>query len=203
MTNTATGIAIADSVEELFSAIGGALHQWSGVEFALSGLFEIISGIPSPKKSNAVFDTIISFEVRVDIIDSLMTFETFSDLDRETWNKFAPKLKKKYKKRHEIAHFTILPNAEVAALSPFYTFGTELRDEVKTLSSKEIRDRKESFAGFHQAVNWFKYEAMKRRRLIEDNPIPMPQPVVRCRESAALLLEERAHKKQQSTQEKA
>ena len=191
---------MADSTDELFSAIGGALHQWSGVEFALSGLFEIISGIPNPKKSNAVFDTIISFETRVDVTNSLMAFETLSDLDRETWNRFALKLKKKYKKRHEIAHFTILPNAEVAALSPFYTFGTELRDEVKTLSPKEIRDRKESFASFHLAVNWFKYEAMRRRGLIESNPTPIPQPVVRCRESAALILEERARKQQQSPQ---
>lgn len=192
---------MADSKNDLLLAAGNALHAWSGVELALAWLFEILSDINNQGKSHAIFDAIVSFDARLNVVDAVMTMETISDLDREVWNKLVARLEKKYKKRHEIAHFNISSNASGISLSPFLTQGTILRGEKRSLSTAEINERAVSFNGLRLALTWIVLHAIKRRHPGAGIPMPEPPLIAQLRALAVQTLEERERKRQHPADE--
>src|SRR5262249_18766888 len=88
------GFVMATNPDELMLALAYALEKWSRVEMSLSSLFEVLSDIPTQKKAHALFDSIISFEARLDVVTTLTGQEGLSVLDMETWNRCAAKLSK-------------------------------------------------------------------------------------------------------------
>lgn len=200
---------MVDTSDDLLLAAGKALQVWGGLEILISKMFATISDIPGQQKGSAVCDSVISFETRMDMLDVLMKFETIEPLELETWLRFSAKLRKKYKKRHELAHFSIFtmhrgsPQDEtstVYTLSPFLTYGSLINGEIRHLSAEQIRERAASFRELTQALTWFECEASARRGFPGGNRWPVSPLIVRLRELAAQILEERKNKQIQVRQ---
>lgn len=148
-----------EQVQEYATAVGFALHAWSLIEFALAQLFEALSGINPVRKANAAFFAIVSFETRLDVCHALIRFGSFSRMEKEIWDLLYERLRKFHKKRHRLAHYTILDTIKVSrgkrtetvSLVPFYPAN---RKDSK-LSVKEINERAEKFNELAYAVRWF------------------------------------------------
>lgn len=146
---------------DLLAGIGTCLTNWSLVELQMCALFDIISGMRDPIKARALFDTIVSFEVRLAILNSMMRFEPLSDSDRALWMRLAAKMGKLYRKRHEVAHFTISPDG--SSVAPFMTWDAIASGTQKQLSGAQIGERAEKFFELADAMRWFKhYMAVQR-----------------------------------------
>jgi hypothetical protein len=147
----------------LLKAVGAALHNWSTVEIQLSTLFAALSDIPDQKKAHALFAAILSFEARLAVCDRLMELESLDELHGLMWTKMSARLSKFYKKRHEVAHFTIGYVGDEEVINPFYTQEKWIFGKVRHLTVAQIRERSEKFIQLHMAVGWFANCAFKRR----------------------------------------
>ena len=181
----------------LLRAVGAALSNWSLVELQLSGLFCNLSRIEQ-RQARAIFDGIISFEVRLGICDRLMAFQPVSELEAEMWTRLSARLSKFYKKRHELAHFSVLhSDSGAVAIAPFLT-SAAIGGKVRELSTDQIRERSGKFIELHMAVHWFATRAFHgSSRPPAESPDPQEPPLVpRLRDAASQILEA---KKQQNT----
>lgn len=169
------------------------------VELALSNLFAQISNSQDQNRAHALFAAILSFDARLAVCDRLMGLETLSDLDREMWAKMSARLSKYYRKRHELAHFTIEPTEKAPRISPFYTYDKFIHETERYLTEADIRVRSEKFVELHMALGWFATEAFVRRskmKSIQSRENEEPPLVPRLRELAAQSLEERKQRRQ-------
>ena len=174
-------------------AIGAALSNWSLVELQIASLFSTLSSIPDQRKSYAIFDGIVSFEVRLGLCDRLMEFETVDEVEAEMWRRLSARLGKFYKKRHQLAHFSMIQeNDGNITISPFFNW-TKLNDGGGArLSVEDIRMRSDKFIELHMAVCWFIQRAVYR--LAEPSPVELldlqePPLVPRLRDAAIQILE--------------
>jgi hypothetical protein len=195
---------MVDNRPELSVAIVEALAAWSAAEIELTQLFARLADLQTiqngryHKKAHLIFDTIISFETRLDIVDALMAEEGLSELELETWNRCSARLRKLYKRRHSMAHFVLMgvttnDKAEYQ-ISPFFTIGAAMRQQAKSLSITQIMERRAHFHEMVLAISYFEWGALERRGLHLDNPMPEPPLVARFRALASQILEERGHK---------
>jgi hypothetical protein len=187
--------------DSVLRSVGAALHNWSLVELQLSSLFATISNTMEQSRAHALFAAILSFDARLAVCDRLMRFETLSELDREMWVKMSARISKYYKKRHELAHFTLDYTTNVARISPFYTQDKFISETERYLTEDEIRSRSNKFVEIHMAVGWFNTQAFLRRQSGARKLPPEPSPeepilVPRLRELATLSLEERKQRRQ-------
>src|SRR5688500_9204338 len=96
-------MALTSKHRTLFQHIDRALSTWTMVEIGLETLFGNIADIPDPRKAQALFGTIVSFETRLAVVNRLMTLEQVDGVEAEMWNRMSHRLKKFYGKRHELA----------------------------------------------------------------------------------------------------
>lgn len=177
---------------EILRAVGASLSNWSMVEMQLSTLFRFLSEMPDGK-AHAAFDGIISFQIRLGLCDRLMALESLDSLEVEMWRRLSARLTKFYKKRHELAHFSLLhdDNGGVV-IHPFLTFEKMLAKNRKGLSLAQIRERSEKFIELHMAIFWFSQRAWNRRSGKSQSQAPDPEePVLvpRLRDQAIQNLE--------------
>jgi hypothetical protein len=184
------------SHDELLSAVGTAIADWSLVELQLGQLFITTADMHSHEKAKATFATVLSFSVRVAIVDRLMEHEGLSDVDAAIWSKLSKRLSRAYKKRHELAHFSVRWTDENRpAILPFLTIGN-LDQALAGLDVNHVRERSEKFGHLVAALSWFNGEALRRRvppearHLLQTEEPPL---VVRLRELAAESLAARKH----------
>lgn len=147
----------------LLKAVGAALHNWSLVEIQLSTLFAALSDVPDQNKAHAIFAAILSFDARLAVCDRLMKLENLDELHKEMWTKMSARLSKFYKKRHEVAHFTVGYSGDEEVINPFFTQEKWIYENVRHLTVAQIRERSEKFVQLHLAVHWFSNCAFKRR----------------------------------------
>lgn len=96
----------------LAMGVGTALSAWAGFEVRLTHLFAVLSDMPDAAKACSSFDVIISFEVRLAICGQLMQWEDCDPLEKATWKRFKILAGKLHRKRHEVAHFSIVEKTE-------------------------------------------------------------------------------------------
>ncbi len=197
-----------DNQTELSVAIVDALKAWGTVEIELTQLFSILADFPIKSehdfnhKAHLIFDTIHSFETRLDIVDVLMANSITAEVDQEIWNRCSLRLRKLYKRRHGLAHFIfdgkINNDGSIDYhVSPFFTIGAAMREELTPLSVPQITERKAHFEEVVQAISYFEWHALDRRGRTPGTPWPEPPIVARFRASASQILEER-QKRQRS-----
>jgi hypothetical protein len=181
--------------DDLLKAVGAGLSSWSLVEIQLANLFGMISDMRDSNKAAALFSTIVSFEARLAVIDRLMTFETVDEVEAEMWIRMSAKLSKGYKKRHEMAHFSVdRDKRDQPVISPFLTLDRLFSDNKAQLSLSQLLERCQKFIDLHMAVHWFTTRAFFRRGLPEERqqqPTQEPPLVPQLRELAIQILEER------------
>ena len=186
--------------DTVLRAVGAALHNWSLIELQLSNLFSVISDPRDQRKAHAVFAAVLSFDARLAICDRLMDLEEADELEKEMWTKLSARISKYYRKRHELAHFTLNHGAQSPAIQPFYTVEKWAFDKVRYLSEEEIRERSRKFIELAQALPWFGAQAFQRRGPSQQPLEPKPEepPLVpRLRELATQSLEERRQRAQE------
>src|SRR6185312_15982290 len=147
------------------------------------------------RKAHAVFNTIISLETRLDVIDALMAEEGLTPLELETWNRCSLRLRKLYKRRHGLAHFSVVYSIESRdqvghLISPFWTFASALAGEHQILDKPQIDERTDHFLEMVGAISHFHSEARRRRGQQQGNPTPIAPIVARFQASAAQILAE-------------
>lgn len=164
------------------------------VELGLSALFVTLSGMQQ-NKAHAAFDGIISFEVRLGLVGRLMSFEEADEIETEMWHRMSARLTKFYKKRHELAHFTLFQDDEgPPMIAPFLTFEKIFAERSTRLGLEQVRERAVKFIELHMALTWFNFRVMYRHSKPEEprRPDPPEPPLVpQLRDAAILILEER------------
>jgi hypothetical protein len=172
------------------ATLGAALASWSNVENNMGLLFNAASDLPDLEKAGAIFDAIVAFEARIAVLDATMANDrSFTEDEKELWACLSARLRKLYKKRHEVAHFSV-PGPDVAhatAIAPFFTWNKHLRDTVKSLSIDQIAERSGKFMEAANAMSWFVNLAQRRKFLSPHHPPPLAEPplIVRIRELVA------------------
>jgi hypothetical protein len=156
-----------EQVEGYATAVGFALHAWSLVEYGLAQLFEEWSGIQPPRKADAAFLAIKSFEVRLDVCHRLMLFAELSEMHSLVWKLLYAEMKRLYGKRHRLAHFTFVDSTTVSkgksskktVLVPFYPSGRV----ADGWTVEDIDARAAEFSELAWAVKWFWELSMSAR----------------------------------------
>jgi hypothetical protein len=163
--------------------VGQCLARWSMVEHALARLFAALMGAADPNLTSTAFDAVISFETRLDMVNAVA--ERSQDvLFRESWNALHNKLSKLYRKRHQVAHFTILYNVTERkhTLHPFFSF-KNLRSPI--LSSNDLGLRAISFAKIEKRLTRHAFYILHQQGRLAADVLPEGGP-------AQLLLNEDA-----------
>ena len=185
---------MANPYTYLMSSVGITLHAWSQVESGMAQLFWQVSG-SDLEKAEAVFDTIVSFETRIAVLDAVIACDgLMPEEEKEVWTSLSARLRKLYKKRHEIAHFGVASPADIvtgARIAPFFTWGKERHKTNKYLTHDQIMVRANSFTAASRAVNWFSGFMMRKKLpLLSDSPpLQEPELIVRIRELLILKKE--------------
>jgi hypothetical protein len=127
----------------------------------------------------------------------MMAFQNVEPVEAEMWARMSARLLKTYKKRHEMAHFTIVSTNGEIGISPFLTYEKILEAQggpPKTLTEKQLRERVARFTAAIAAVSWFKNRAAYRRQesyVGPQPPLEEPPFVSQLRQLAIQTLEER------------
>lgn len=187
----------SEDVDLASVAIGHALAGWSTVEIGLARLFCIMSDIPKMDTALAVVDTIVSFEIRLQVCNSLMRIEAASELEKCMWEKFSAKLMKLYKRRHRIAHFSFVRRSDKLGdfrgyIGPFFNNSAIVSEDVELLGVPEIEELDKRFMQARVTTHWFLGEAAKRRGVSDLLIRPEPEQVQNLRDLAVQTLEARA-----------
>jgi hypothetical protein len=171
---------MANKYTYLMSAVGLTLHAWSQVESAMSQLFWHVSGTDDMHKAEAIFDTIVSFETRIAVLDAVTACEDqLSDEEKLIWASLSSRLRKFYRKRHEVAHFGISSPEDMiygTRITPFFTWGKARAKTNKYLNHDQIMARANAFASASRAVGWFTSIMLQRRLPSEDGEPPPQEP---------------------------
>ena len=178
----------------LLSAVGEAIGRWSTLEYQLSMLFNTISDMGRIEKSAALFDGIISLEIRLGICGRPIPFENLCEIETEMWFRLAAKITKAYAKRHKLAHFMIGTLHDVPAILPFFTHDKWANNKQVYLKIDEIKSSGALFSEIAGAIAWFSTKLfLIRRGLIEEFPEliePEPDLVAHIRVLSIRILEE-------------
>ena len=172
---------------KLLNAVGMALALWSAVEMHLCALFRTISDMKSKDRASAMFDSIINFEIRLVIISNLMETEDVDPVEAEMWRRLSRKLAASYKKRHEVAHFSIRMRGGEPHAAPFLTHTRLWVTGETLLGADEIEERARKFTLLARAITWFNIRAVHRR-----TPADKDQPAAPVEEPFVLQLRELA-----------
>lgn len=180
---------VSPQYKDLMAAVGTALHGWSLIESAMGLLFSAASGIPGNKRAGAIFDTILSFEVRLAVLNTAIEWsDHLSNDERELWACLSRRVRSLYKKRHAIAHFGVSSAEDMRngkRISPFFSWHKHNMKSEKYLTVMEIYARSNKFGEASNAVGWFVNLVQHRTLLGQSRPRldEEPELIVRIRES--------------------
>ena len=146
----------------LLANVGLALTQWSMVEHQVYILFNAIADMPK-LRSRSTFAAIIDFRTRLSVVDALYALEAADELEQAMWLKMSARIKKFYKKRHEIAHGMPTKEGKRWRWIPLPTPHTVAANERHGLTQQEISDRCDRFLEITEALAWFIDRADVRR----------------------------------------
>jgi len=158
--------------EAFYTQVGRALQEWSQVEDYLFQIFCEVCGIRDGVKAAAVFGSIVAFDARLRVVDTLMRLELKGTEHLPVWSRLAARLAKFYKKRHELAHFSVMtkktgmPDGTQKVrveFQPFYSMASAMTGRNKTLSSSEIELRIRHFEELREAVWYFATVFIQKR----------------------------------------
>jgi hypothetical protein len=104
--------------------------------------------------------TIVGWDTRLDLCDVLLKYRLAQNhLELAIWDKLSAKLRKKYKARHKVAHFTFISSGEREPfkhmIAPFWSFGHLMKQADTYLGIAEIEEMQKSFIQLKDSLSWF------------------------------------------------
>lgn len=172
--------------DEYLLLVGQGLQAWSQVENNMFNLFMQVAGTDD-RRSILIYDAIVSFDARLDVLHRLMLCDLQDEQDRAVWTKLYKKIRKFYQKRHELAHFDIRCSHTgreeggtdiTVTFHPLFTMGKAFgRSEkpLRTLKAADIRLRITRFKEIASAIQYFWAESLRRRHEPSSNSTPVPK----------------------------
>jgi hypothetical protein len=152
------------------AAVGSCLNAWAWVENGMGLLFYNVSGIDHMARAGAIFDSVVAFEGRIAMLDAAIDHEPLlSDEEKLIWACLSRRLRKLYKRRHAVAHFSIVDES-YQAISPFFTWNKQAKKTAKTLTIGQISERSRQFSEASAAVSWFGGHMQSRKLQIPVHP---------------------------------
>jgi hypothetical protein len=169
--------------------VGECLAAWSQVEHHLLLVFLALTHGTDPGQMGAAFEAVISFEARLAMVDALVE----RDSDRafcEAWNALSNKLTRLHRRRHQVAHFSIVHHEPDTRpfLHPFFSLG---RRNVHTpLSADQLKNRAASFLRACGRLNRLKMYLLHRAGKLAADRLPAGDPAQLLRAPSAPTHEE-------------
>jgi hypothetical protein len=197
---TMAPIPAADAMY-VYAAVGQALSTWTTVETDLTMAFYNLCGTQTRQQAAAILDTIIAFDIRVDVLNALFALKKPAETDAELWRKVIERCRKYYKKRHEIAHFRLMAierkkGVVTAEIAPFFSYEKWMTSNLPTLTIVQIDERATKFEQMHFALLW-----IVQKLAVEEQPTEYfapdpeePELITQLRALALLSIEERAQR---------
>ena len=141
-------------------AVGECLAAWSNLEHLLGRLFSALV-VGDPNQIATAFAAVISFETRLAMVDSIALRDSDKALKR-SWVSIQKKLFKSHKKRHEVAHFTMIyhNNVKKHRLHPFHVIGKPIG---KSLTASDIATRTDRFIALGARVTNLYFYVLHRQ----------------------------------------
>jgi len=151
--------------DPIYLAVGRCLEGWSWVE---ENLAFVLEGLLRHRRFGLVatgFGAIRSFESKLNMVDEIAR-RALGKRQLKRWNSLKGRLNKKYSKRNEVAHFSVLfhVNVREARLYPYWgiTKGKPLVSRAEGLTAKDLEIRAESFSKLSSDVLKF-YRGLPKR----------------------------------------
>lgn len=158
-----SGSSHKSKISAIHAAVGEALDGWSHVEHALEDLFVVMTTADA-WDAHLIMVSVVSFDARLKICNTLMGRYHRLDIFKR-WGALYNKLDRKYRKRSELAHASVVQLNDKIRLVPFYSLGQSFRayvgkdpDDVKHpkgLTPKEILERAKSFRALADSLGKF------------------------------------------------
>jgi hypothetical protein len=149
---------------ELYFDLGRALTQWQHVEIGVYHVFLCLTQMPNQLIASAVFFSPINFKDKLSMVDSAARFALTDTTRLDDWEKLSGKVRKKSRKRNELAHFMSIhngapsdlksylrPNIWDAKSAMYYLKAGHLPE----YSPKQLRERAQSFGRLAFALEEF------------------------------------------------
>lgn len=94
---------------EFYATLGLAITSWAHVERALFFVYFRAVGSPASQVPSAAFFSIINFNAKLSMVDSVMTwrYDSYPEV-LERWVNISNKLRKRARRRNELAHWQLL-----------------------------------------------------------------------------------------------
>jgi len=183
---TSSTKALTDTIHQ---AIGNALDAWSRVEHSLESLFVALTSA-DVWDAHLIMASIVSFDARLKICNTLMGRHRKNFKTVERWDALYNKLDRKYRKRSELAHGSVVQLNDKTVWIPYYSTGQSMREMVLKppeevglpphLSTKEIEERALGFRKLAGALSDFnldlraEQEQLRASRAQEADQAPPP-----------------------------
>lgn len=182
--------------DQLAAAVGHALSEWAEVEIVLA--FVLISAfdtgttphiqgfipwneLPEDQRMlHSALGKVVAFDARVDIISAVIDESSLSSWIKTAWLGVSARLLKKYKSRHQIAHFVISDQEQDdggmhSFIAPFPNSSVSFSD--KRLSLSDVETKLHNYRELKEGLQWLgqAIEIDRRRRA---EPLPQPPPLI-------------------------
>jgi len=162
--------------DPIYLAVGRCLEKWSWVE---ENLALVLEGLVRHQKHGLLgtgFAAVRSFESKLNMVDEIAQ-RTLGKRRFAGWKSLYGKLDKKYRKRNQIAHFSIVLHGRTAPLDarlhPYWGISkgkSALKN--KGLTAADLEGRAESFTRLSSELLQFHNQLPKRRRQWKAAPAP-------------------------------
>jgi hypothetical protein len=181
---------------QLAAAVGHALSEWAEVEIVMA--FVLIAAFDTGTKPHveglvpwnelpedqrmlhSALGKVVAFEARVDIISAVIDESSLSPWIKKLWLGVSERLMKKYKSRHQIAHFVISHQETEDGgirifIAPFPNSSVSFSD--RQLSLSDVETKLHNFRELKEALQWLGW-AIEIDRQRREEPLPQPPPLI-------------------------
>ncbi|MDO6413080.1 hypothetical protein Q4F19_01675 [Sphingomonas sp. BIUV-7] len=191
--------------DQLAAAVGFALSEWAEVEIVLTfilisvldtGTEPHVEGIVAcellpegQRMLHAGMGRLVAFDARLDFVSAVIEESSLADWIKGLWRGIASRLTKKYKSRHQIAHFIICDeegrDGRVrSVVDPFPTSITSIGG--KRLSLSDVTTKLHNFRELKEALQWFGLAVEIDRKRQGGLLPPDPPLIARARQGASI-----------------
>jgi hypothetical protein len=169
--------------------VGECLAMWSQVEHALARLFSVVTRNAVANQMGAAFTAVKSFEVRLAKVNAVIELDHDAAF-RDSLNALSKKLAELYRRRHQVAHFTLLFNVteNKHTLNPFFSFG---KLNVTGLSSNDLNQRCASFARALERLMRLRLYVAHRQAKLGEGLLQEGDPAVGFKTKTARIMKKR------------
>jgi hypothetical protein len=186
--------------EQLTQAAGSALAEWGQLEMVLAHLFASLlddttipldmrlipwyDERPYSRKAHSMFAAVVSLDTRLDLIGAVIIeeFQIETPL-KDIWQPLRARIVKKYKSRHQLAHFVIGPDPRSESQKRYLwpLASVLLAPDSPRLGMSEIRQKEATFREIRFACRWYLDQVEFAKGRMIGPPLPDTELIGRIR----------------------